>query len=504
VSSGCLFYNHGTRCLVRLLVSLHSLRRHYQGPVAIACEGTPPEWFSKPAAKMKAEIISAPVSNEYGLVKKSRVWRVSPFDTTLFLDADTLIRSPVDFLLTKIQEHGLLATQFNDWHTYRGRMRRRIDQWQRVAGGLLPAVYDYRHAINTGIFGWKRGNPAMPDYEAMTAKGLAPGIGRKTLDEIALQLILPRHKHFLAGSEWNCGCVHSDGRKAKIVHYHGHKHCRDEYNSDLWKEEFWSVCRDFPEIQSKLIADPEDKSVARWLKRDFTRRKDLTIVTAVNPAYAARAERSIKLWMATPGLREQRFIVFVRGFKNASERTFLELPNVEVIRWKYDFPCSDREAMLASFVLGAAEHVKTEYWMKLDADTVPLRPYWRWPEYKGKAYTSHRWGYTKMKADPGAQKHWFNVLDEFFAPAESLFKRKLDPIADFKVTHRKGNPDGIPMRCASFAHIEQTAFTKRISAMVRKSGGRLPIPSHDTLVWHAATAWKLPTTLMNMREWFEA
>jgi hypothetical protein len=159
--------------------------------------------------------------------------------------------------------------------------------------------------------------------------------------------------------------------------------------------------------------------------------------------------------------------------------------------------------MLAAFVLGVPEHVRTTHWMKLDADTKPVAGKWVWPDYAGQSVVSHRWRYTKMKRDPNTSEHWLNTLDRLFAGRRPMLQRQLDPKADARVWHRRGNADGLKMRFASFAHIESTDFTRRISRAVRRHcGGRLPIPSQDTLSWYLATLWREPVKLINMKEWF--
>ena len=39
MKDGVIYLNSGTKCLVRLLVSIHSLRKYYDGPVAIVSVG---------------------------------------------------------------------------------------------------------------------------------------------------------------------------------------------------------------------------------------------------------------------------------------------------------------------------------------------------------------------------------------------------------------------------------------------------------------------------------
>lgn len=502
MTRGVLFFNHGTRCLPRLLVALMTLRRHYAGDVAVAVEGDPPAPFPEMIEALGARLVPAPVSHEFGLVKKSRIWRVSPFDITLFLDADTVVLAPVDELMEATAKHGLVVTRFHDWRTNGRKMRARIEQWRKVDPEAVTAALKYEWAVNTGVQGWRKGYEALPAYEEMTAKGLAAGVGRKTLDEVAMQLVVPKFGHYLAGSEWNVGPIHGSIEGAKLLHYHGHKHAREGVAAcDLWKREFWALCERFPQHVAELIGHHDD-SIALWIDRQYGRRKDLTVVTAVNPQYADKCRANLELWMRTPGLAKQQFIVFVNGFRNASERRFLELPNVKVVRWDYP-AASPRETMLAAFVLGVAEHVRTDYWLKLDCDSAPKKPYFDLPDYRKATITSHKWGYTKMKGDPEAKRHWFNRLDDAFSPTAPKFL-PLDPKTDFQVSHRPGNKLGIPMRFGSFCHFERTEFTRRMAEVVRsKCGGRLPIPSQDTLAWYCAYLWKEPVKLANMKEWFQ-
>jgi hypothetical protein len=501
MTRGVLYYNRGTRCLTRLLVSLHSLRAYYTGSVCIAHEGEPPDWFRQMAEEMGAQIMVLPKSDEYVLIEKSKLWRVMPFDHTMFLDADTVVRGPVDEFLSWTAKHGCVVTKFNDWHTHRGRMRRRIEQWNKVAPKEVEKALKYGWAINTGIQGWSRGNNILPAYEEMTVRGNVRGIGKKMLDEIAMQLLIPSYQHHLAGAEWNCGCLHNDGSKARIVHYHGHKHCRDDANGQIWKDAFRALVADFPKHADRLLKHPEDDTISLWLAKEDGYRPDVTIVTAVNPAYADRLRENIALWMNTPGLKNQKFIVFVNGFKNANERKFLNLPNVRIVRWDYP-QASPRETMLAAFILGVAREIKTKYWMKLDGDTKPIAGEWKWPDYQRYTITSHRWGYTKMKGDPSAKDHWFNRLDKVFESPNPF--PKLDIKSDFRVSHRPRNRLGIPMRFGSFAHIEKTEFTRKMASIIKeKCGGRLPIPSQDTLSWYCANLWKEPVKLMNMKEYFQ-
>lgn len=505
MKTGVLFYNHGERCLIRLCVAIHTLRRHYNGRVVIAAEGTMPEWTRQILSELKAEIMPLPQNHDYGLAKKAGLWKVTPFDETMYIDSDTVICASIQPFLQAIRNNGCVMPKFCGWGTERGRMRRRIEQWRAVAPDLVPAAIKFGWATNTGVQGWVRGAPLLPHYERLTKQAIGKGVAKKTLDEIAMQLLLPVYKPHVIGEEWNCSCTYGNLAAAKIVHYHGHKHCRDNAAGKLWQQEFWKLVESFPSEKAVLTGQGADASINLMLRDSIPGRlRNMTIVSAVNPAYAERMKANLELWLKTPGLKEQRFLVFVNGFARARDRVWLDRPNVEVVRWNYPFPeANARETMIAAFVIGAAEHVKTDYWMKLDGDTHPVTERWEWPDYTKQTIVSHKWGYTKMKGEKDIKRHWFNRLDSVFSPQAPMFKSELDPVADFRVSHRPGNKLGIPMRYGSFAHIERTAFTKRIAKVVNeKCGGRLPVPSHDTLTWYCATLWKEPVKLMNMKSWF--
>lgn len=498
-----LYFNRGTSCYMRLLVSVFSLRKHYSGPIKLMQEGELDEPISALLRKLGVTIQLLPLTAEPVLVARASLWRVLEEDYALMLDSDTIVCGPVDEAFGWIKEQGFVASWFTGWHTTGGTMRKRIEEWAKVVPAMVEPAIAYGNAINGGVQGWSKGTTMLPAYEALTRRGHAAGCNRIVLDEIALQLLLPDHRHHLADHVWNTSGAFGDIAKARIVHYHGRKHCVDNPRCDLWKEHYFELVASFPDHADTLGKAWGDKRLDRFLKGLSSRRKNLTIVTAVNPAYADRLRKNIGAWLRLPGLKDQRFIVFVNGFKRARDRRFLALPNVKVIRWQYPHPsASRRETMLAAFLLGVAKHVKTQYWMKLDADCRPQRQWWEWPDYENHTIVSHRWGFTRMKGDEKAAEHWFNRLDKVFSPAAPYFRQTFDPVKN-RVSHRHGNPNELPLRFNSFCHIEQTAFTQRMAEHLAVCQGRMTIPSQDTTSWYCSVIWKEKVRLMNMRKWFK-
>ncbi|MCI0541077.1 MAG: hypothetical protein L0Z50_38230 [Verrucomicrobiales bacterium] len=505
MTTSVLYYNRGTSCYSRLLTSIFSLRKHYAGLVTLMQEGPLDEGVSNVLKKLNVRVQPIPESIDRVLVQRSSLWRFMEEDHAMMLDSDTIVRGPVDEFLDWTKQWGFVASWFSGWVTTGHLMRRRIEQWRRVAPELVSDAVAYGKAINGGVQGWSKATKLLPAYEELTRRGDAAGCDRIVLDEIALQLLLPCHRHYLAHHIWNTSGAFGEIKQARIVHYHGRKHCQAANpRCDLWKEHYFELRASFPEDTAALGNPWGDKRLRRF-QLQLSKQRDMTIVTAVDPRYANRLRRNIKAWMQMPGIREQRFLIFVNGFKGAHERRFLDYPNVKVVRWNYADPSATRrEFMLAAFVFGVAAHVKTRYWMKLDADCQPQRLWWEWPEYEGNAIVSHRWGFTRMKGDPNP-RHWFNRLDDVFSPEKPYFAKTFDAVADHRVSHFPGNPHGLPRRFGSFCHIERTEFTQRIAAHLNRANDRkMAIPSQDTTSWYCALLWNERMMLLNMKKWFSS
>lgn len=498
-----LYFNRGTSCDIRLLVSIFSLRKHYHGAITLLQEGELRFGVRPVLEEFGVRIKYIACGDKRVLVRKASLWREMDSDHALYLDSDTVVCSPVDELIELTRRHELVVTWFNRWPTAGRPIRRRIEEWRSVAPGMIASALAYGKAINTGVQGWSRTARALPEYEELTKRGANAGCNPLFLDEIAMQLLLPRHQHHLADPEWNTSGEYGDTSVAKIIHYHGRKHCRlGQERCYLWKQHYFELLRAFPDFSAILQDAGGDRRLFHYI-RDIDRpRKDITVVTAVDPKYSDKLRRNLIRWLALPGLRQQRFLVFVNGFKGPHERTFLNHPNVRVVRWSYPFrEASRREFMLAAFVLGTAKFVRTSYWMKLDADCEPQRPWWEFPDFQGQTIVSHRWGFTRMKQDL-ASRHWFNRLDDVFSPDAPLFQRIFSP-SEGRIVHGPDSPDRLARRFNSFCHIEKTDFTRRIVAHLEaKCSGRMAIPSQDTMAWYCATLWEEKVKLENMKRWF--
>jgi hypothetical protein len=161
-------------------------------------------------------------------------------------------------------------------------------------------------------------------------------------------------------------------------------------------------------------------------------------------------------------------VVFHSGFESDDPRKLQFIKKIfpvwTFVHWKMKEYESIRELMLSSFIFGT-DYIKSEYFVKLDADAffTDSQNVFTDDDFKFDI-TGHKWGYTK----PG---WWIDKLDG-------------QPLDVSKKTHAHN-------RIASFCCLHKTKFVKEVA--LSYSAGRLPVPSHDTVLWWHANklnSWK--------------
>lgn len=190
--------------------------------------------------------------------------------------------------------------------------------------------------------------------------------------------------------------------------------------------------------------------------------KDFTLVTACTPNYLTKLKWSLPSWNIKPQFRGKKLILFHHGFDDLKQLEFVkEHFDVKFIYWDMPEYENVRELMLSSFILGSARYVKTQYFVKIDADT-----YFTSEDdvFVGRDFkydvVSHRWGYTK----PGS---WINKLDKYYFDKDT---------GDYGKRYSE-------KRIQSICCLHKTDFVKMLADMFKE---RLPIPSHDTVLWYFA------------------
>lgn len=268
--AGVTYYNRGTKCLLSLLVSIHSLRTHYAGEITILSEGDESHGIcSKIADSVGASIMEVDSGFDAGknhcFLAKTVINQWTPYGITIFLDSDTLVQQPIDQLLELAGTNEFCVARFSNWTVGRGPYSKRIREWETVAAQDVEATWRFGVAINTGVLAFDRDAKIFQEWSGLAWKGRANALP----DEISCQILLHRHKHLILPQVWNCSCKYSDPHApdVRIIHYHGRKHCRPglPYGGDLWTEHFSVVWRaNIADVRSWGRAS--DRWVLKWLK----------------------------------------------------------------------------------------------------------------------------------------------------------------------------------------------------------------------------------------------
>ncbi len=244
---GIIYYNAKKAYLVRLAVSISSLRKVYDGSIAILCDEESKTECEKIGEKFDAKVKAvdfSTIDRNKKLCNKTLLHKFTPFKTNIFLDADTLVlKETVSKFFKSADEHQFVSTQFADWTPKTGIIKKRINEWKDIVD--VNKALEYPYAINTGVFAFKTDSKLMNDWYSLASKGN----GFFIPDEVSCQIMLAGYQHATVGASFNTSCkfgkVHN---RTAIIHYHGNKHCRINgsylHHSDLWYKEFDTI-RDF-------------------------------------------------------------------------------------------------------------------------------------------------------------------------------------------------------------------------------------------------------------------
>jgi hypothetical protein len=241
MTQGIVYLLHGRKLGVRLVVSLRSLRSHYSGPVAII--STDPESSSicsRIADDKRLNAIHITCSprplakRHWGYVLKTYVHQLSPFDESLFLDCDTVIRGDLGPLFSFSSPEQIVVTRCCNRATSRGIIAKRIKRWKELFPELVESALRYGHGVNTGIFAFTRETLVMDRWRQVAVAGADHFIP----DEIAMQLLLPHYPHQMLDQRFNCSPKYGNayGDDVRVVHFHGRKHVGS--HGQLWKDQY--------------------------------------------------------------------------------------------------------------------------------------------------------------------------------------------------------------------------------------------------------------------------
>ena len=507
MNRGVIYYNRGVSCIIRLLISIKSLRKYYDGPITIFLENSDLSKFKDFLDKYDVSIYEVdPEKLDSSYVRKIAISKLSPYDETVFIDADTLVVGKIDEIFDSIKDHDLSVTQFCNWSSSGRAIGRRIKGFAKyISEDTLQKALSYGPAVNTGIYGFPKNSPIFNEWLELAKMGQSSGL--YIPDEIACQILLHKYKTKILDSKFNVSVKFGmNDIDKRVIHFHGRKHCRKFPLAELWLKAFVDFLRNKEADISEHINYDNNlrkffKSQYGWrhyvneclnlleindttmhnkkeeiINEDIPNYKNTTIVTACDPKYVECLKVTYPTWIKYKDINRFPIIVYVNGFQDSDPRlNFLrQHNNVRIIHWDMHNVDNHREKMLSSFIFGPAKDVTTKYWLKLDADAYAVND--KPLLHKGMdqyVFCGHKWGYTKPFT-------WISTLNGWAKKHPEIINKNDIPIDESKIKKNKY----FHHRTNSFIQLHKTEFIQKAA---RLAGDRLPIPSQDTFLWFIAS-----------------
>jgi len=490
-SRGIIMFNRGEQCIVRAMVCLYTLRKYWDGPITFYLETPYPEKFDEACRYFNVDIIHNEEKHEYKtLIRKTDMFANPPYDRTLWLDADMVVTGKIGEMFDYLDDADVSIPHFCKWISSGNKISARIKKFNGLIDDrYIKTALNNHPAVNTGILSFKKSDrwkKFVEDWVALAHKGNKIFIA----DEVAFQVLYP------SASEWgvkvhisppnlNVSVLYgNDIDDKRVIHFHGRKHVLDVPLCDIWKKAFKEMCdSNIANINDYLQF--ADKRLKQYLLGDnsnvgdsISLRNDVTIVSACDNHYVDILRETFSNWRKYKKIDNYPIIIYVNGIELSDSRLdFLRLPNVKMIPWEMKNAENHREEMLSAFVYGPARDVKTEFWMKLDADSYAInnKPLIEDFMKKYDAFIGHKWSYSRpehiKKLDEWAKNHWQKKLKMFKPMIE---QGKID---GNRFYHKN-------RRTISFIQLHKTKFSRFCIKLV--NGEKLPCPSHDTYYYYVA------------------
>jgi hypothetical protein len=178
------------------------------------------------------------------LCLKTMVNLWSPFDTTIFVDADTHVETPIDELFDTVENKKFVITAMCNWKLGSRKIRRRVEPWLKL-GVFKEPDWSYP-SINSGVFGWSKNDWTKSIFDTwsfVTKLGVKSFGGGHFVDEYSLNLIAEERRVHCVDSSWNAyGKYHPEWQKVHIYHHAGSKHFRLNWWNKEKREAIYPSC----------------------------------------------------------------------------------------------------------------------------------------------------------------------------------------------------------------------------------------------------------------------
>jgi len=241
MTRGVVYLIYGPKVAERLVVSLWSLRTFWDGEVCVLCSTDEEAAILRPAA-IDLDVDLLRIESEKGThphwLAKARVPELSPFNETIYIDADTFVTGPIEELFG----HPLTLTSHLGWTAGRGKTRKRILRFADLNDPWVDLMIDGqfredRPAVNGGVLAFQKSNTDLSQWYDLTCRMA----GHPLSEQSALQVLTSVLPHRWADERFNrmpgIGKATADVR---IWHFYGNRHCRRD---SLWLDAFHDALR---------------------------------------------------------------------------------------------------------------------------------------------------------------------------------------------------------------------------------------------------------------------
>ncbi len=236
---GVLYWYCGPKVTAQLLVSLWTLRRRWAGPVLVIHTPEVAPWAEKLAQERHLDVwtrqVEKPRTRHAHYVGKTFLPQWSPFQRTVYLDADTVVQGELEGLWSEC----LTTVQMARWTTWTPRIRRRLKPWLEVDPPRAAHVLsDQYPAVNTGVVAWGPCSRGLcHTWQQLALRGSHLGL----TDELAMQLLVPELPWVLPDIYNHSITFGTSPEDAVVVHFHGRRHLRRENGRRWWLPLFGRV-----------------------------------------------------------------------------------------------------------------------------------------------------------------------------------------------------------------------------------------------------------------------
>lgn len=234
MTSGVIYWLSGMKLALRLAVSLHSLRKHYSGPVTVIVNKNVHQDFNTILMENGFDIkpIDWPDGGKQAQLAKTAMNRFTPYDNTVFIDCDTLVVGKIDELFPLITQHGLVFVQFANWTSEHRSIKHRVGhlcELMHISPECRDKALAFGYAINIGVYGFKKEHAIWAEWNALGECATEAGVFIP--DEASLQCIIWKYAPYVAENKFNVSMnrpgylgTNPDMTDWRILHYAGRAH----------------------------------------------------------------------------------------------------------------------------------------------------------------------------------------------------------------------------------------------------------------------------------------